>query len=385
MLHEFVHCKNRDVQINTIMCMFQILYWFNPLVYFAFKQMRMDRELACDASVLEILPREFHINYGQTLLKFVKSLSPAYALSFAANMGDSKPHIIKRIIHIASYTTESGLLKAKSVCLFILMFLLIFTKIPVFSTLAANGNDRFIFEADNVLYIDLSDFFGDFEGSFVLYDLNASFFTIHNRDMSMTRMSPNSTYKIVSALIALDIGILETDNTEREWDGKIYPFEAWNQNQNLVSAMYNSVNWYFQDFDAQIGMEKLYSYLMQLSYGNRDLSGGIADFWMESSLRISPLEQVELLTGLYRNDTVFCASHVNALKDVLRLTEINGAVLSGKTGTGVINGSAVNGWFIGYVETGSNTFIFATYIQGEDNARGSMAAEIALSILGSVW
>jgi len=37
MLHELVHCKNKDILINIIMCLFQILYWFNPLVYLAFK------------------------------------------------------------------------------------------------------------------------------------------------------------------------------------------------------------------------------------------------------------------------------------------------------------------------------------------------------------
>jgi len=380
-LHELSHCKNKDIKINSIMCLFQIFFWFNPLVYLAFHQMRLDRELACDVSVLEMLPQESHIDYGGTLLNFVNRISRPSMLLFAADMGGEKPQIIKRVKHIADYKTESQVLRVKSICIFALMVILVLCKIPVISTLAYSNDNQFHFQADNIVHEDFSRFFAEFEGSFVLYDLNAGIYTIHNMDMSMTRVSPNSTYKIVSALIALEAGVLAADNTFREWDGTEYPFESWNQNQHLTSAMQHSVNWYFQGFDATVGMERLYSYLTRLSYGNRNISGGIEDFWIESSLRISPLEQVEFMKNFYQHNTLFATEHINTLKDALWLQERDGTVLSGKTGTGAINGRLTNGWFIGYVEMGSNTFIFATYIQGEDNAGGSAAAQIALSIL----
>ena len=67
--------------------------------------------------------------------------------------------------------------------------------------------------------------------------------------------------------------------------------------------------------------------------------------------------------------------------DAMWLNEASEAILSGKTGTGIVNNSFVNGWFIGYVETGGRMFVFATYIQGEDNAGGSIAMQITHSIL----
>jgi len=264
------------------------------------------------------------------------------------------------------------------------MAIFIFAKLPVISVLANNGDDRFHFQGDNVIYTDLSYFFGGLDGSFVLYDLGTGMHTIHNRDMSVTRVSPNSTYKILSGLIALETGALDARDTRREWDGTVHPFDAWNQNQCLVSAMGYSVSWYFQALDTQVGMEKLHFYLTQLSYGNQNLSGGIGDFWVESSLGISPLEQVFFLVNLYRNNTLFDAGHVDTMIDALRLSERDGAVLSGKTGTGVINGSVVNGWFVGYVLTGGDTYVFATYIVGDEDAGGSIAARITLSILESM-
>jgi len=380
MMHELTHYKNKDIKINAIMSLFQILYWFNPLVYLVFNQMRIDRELACDTAVLKMLPRESHIAYGKTLLNFVDRQPRSAVFFLAAGLCGSKTQIVKRVKHIASYTAESAFSKVKSVCIFALMGIVVLCQIPILSALAGNNDSRFNFQVDNVQYADLSHFFGDFEGSFVLYDLDTGVYTIHNRDMSVTRVSPSSTYKIFSALIALETGVLDAGNSLQEWDGVVHHFDAWNQNQNLASAMQYSVNWYFQNIDAQVGIEELYFYLSLLSYGNRDLSGGM-DFWIESSLRISPVEQVGLLRDFYLNSTVFATEHVDTLKDVLRLSERNGAVLSGKTGTGIINGRFVSGWLIGYVENNGRGFIFATYIQGEDNAGGSAAAGITLSIL----
>ncbi len=381
LLHELTHCKNGDIAVNSIMCLFQILYWFNPLVYLVLREMRLDREMACDTSVLKMLPEECYISYGETLLTFAHKMSSADAFYFAADIGGSKPQIIKRIKHIAYFRTESKLLKAKSMCIFAILGILILGQIPTISVLAAYDDDRYYFKADQVKYEDLSPFFDGAEGSFVLYDLKSDLYTIHNKNMSVTRVSPDSTYKIYSALIALETGVIDTEHSVREWDGTTYPFEAWNQDQNLTSAMQNSVSWYFQDIDAQVGVKELNSYFTLLDYGNHNLSGNIADYWMESSLRISPVEQVNLLKAFCQNDTIFRAEYVDTIKDILRLSEKDGAVLSGKTGTGSVNGKVINGWFIGYVEKNDRTFIFATNIQGKDNAGGRTAAQITLSIL----
>ena len=149
----------------------------------------------------------------------------------------------------------------------------------------------------------------------------------------------------------------------------------------MESAVKNSVNWYFQDIDKQIGKEKLQSYYKKMAYGNYNLAGRVSDYWLESSLEISPVEQVQMLKDFYTNSMIFKKENIHTVKNALKLSEKNGAVLSGKTGTGAVNGKNINGWFIGYVEKGGKTFIFAANIQNEDNAKGSTAANITLSIL----
>ena len=52
-------------------------------------------------------------------------------------------------------------------------------------------------------------------------------------------------------------------------DHKHYPFDAWNKEQNLNTAMQNSVNWYFERISDQIPKNYTATQLKQLNYGNK--------------------------------------------------------------------------------------------------------------------
>ncbi len=379
-LHELIHHKHKDVLINYLMCLLQILYWFNPIVLWAFKEMRTDREMACDNAVLNLISKPHYTDYGLTILRFAEILSKPILMPMATGMSGSKKQITRRVKEIAYFKGESLTIKFKSLCIFTLIGLLIFGQSPLISVMAKE-NDSYKFHAENVLYEDLSEFFEGFDGSFVLYDLRNGKFSIYNKEKSIKRVSPNSTYKIYSALTALDKGLITPENSYRDWDGSIQPYEQWNKGQDLSSAMMDSVNWYFQDVDKAIGIRELESYYKQMKYGNYDLSGGVNSFWIESSLLISPFEQVLLLKDFCLNNTIFKSKHIDTVKDAIKLSEKDDAVLFGKTGTGSVNGNGTNGWFIGYVEKDGNTYIFATNIGHKTGASGSIAAKITLSIL----
>ena len=62
------------------------------------------------------------------------------------------------------------------------------------------------------------------------------------------------------------------------------------------------------------------------------------------------------------------------------LSDNNSVKVYGKTGTGKIGNADVNGWFIGYIETVDNTYVFAINIKNEKNANGQKAIEITTSI-----
>ena len=58
-------------------------------------------------------------------------------------------------------------------------------------------------------------------------------------------------------------------------------------------------------------------------------------------------------------------------------------VLYGKTGTGRIDDKDINGWFVGFVEKGDNVYIFATNIEADENATGSISMEKTIDILNN--
>ena len=109
--------------------------------------------------------------------------------------------------------------------------------------------------------------------------------------------------------------IITPENSFIAWNGETYPFEAWNADQTLQSAMNSSVNWYFESVDEQLGAANISNYIQEIGYGNENISGDFSTYWMESSLKISPIEQVELLTQLQNNNFGFAPENINAVKD----------------------------------------------------------------------
>ena len=108
---------------------------------------------------------------------------------------------------------------------------------------------------------------------------------------------------------------------------------------------------------------------------------------MESVLKISPIEQVELLSKLYNNTLEFKQENINTIKQSICLSSSESGNFYGKTGTGRVNGQDINGWFIGFIETSNNTYYFATNINSNRNAAGSTASKITMSILTdmNIW
>lgn len=378
LLHELTHIKHRDLFLNRFLALMQALYWYHPVVWIGLREMRKDQEVGCDLSVLSMLEENSYLDYGKTLIRFAENIGRR--LSFVSQIAGSEKEIRRRIRCIASYRKESRWKQLKSRFLLTVTSLMLLAFIPVMSVNASSGS-FYPFYPEHMKQLDLDSCFYGYEGSFILYGVNSHQYYIYNQKAGTSRISPDSTYKIYSALCALEQGVITPGSSYMKWDGSAFPFEAWNQDQNLNTAMSRSVNWYFKALDEKSGISALKSCIRQLEYGNQDLSGGIGGYWLESSLKISPVEQVELLTRLCQGTLPFQPDHMKAVKDSLYISDSQGVSLYGKTGTGNINGKDVNGWFIGFAQSQDETYVFSTNIQSDKSANGRTAAAITLDIL----
>lgn len=83
--HELAHVRRWDTLTQWVAHLALALFWFNPLVWMAARQMREEREHACDDAVLSIGTRP--VEYADHLLNIVRSLGsaegPAAALAMA--------------------------------------------------------------------------------------------------------------------------------------------------------------------------------------------------------------------------------------------------------------------------------------------------------------
>ena len=387
LLHELQHYRHKDAIANYLMNFAGVLYWFNPFVWFALREMRNDREVACDTSVLKMLEEDDYEDYGNTLINFIEkvSISP---FPFASSLSGNMKQMMRRIINIASYEKPTFCKKLKGMTVFILTTVLILGLTPFISTYAADENHyQWKSSSENISYVDFSKYFRKYEGSFVLYDLGNDTWSIYDIKHATLRVAPDSTYKIYDALFGLEEGVITPEDSFIAWNGEKYPFEAWNADQTLQSAMTSSVNWYFQAIDKQLASTDIYNYIQQIGYGNENVSGNLSTYWLESSLKISPVEQVKLLTKLQNNSLGFSSENINAVKDAICLSSSDAGTFYGKTGTGRVDGQDVNGWFIGYIETADNPCFFATNLGADSDATGGNATEITMSILSdmNIW
>ena len=68
--HELMHFKRGDHILSLALSILNAIYWFNPIVWIAFKQMRADMETACDSDVV----RRFSSNERSTYAAIILSL-----------------------------------------------------------------------------------------------------------------------------------------------------------------------------------------------------------------------------------------------------------------------------------------------------------------------
>jgi bla regulator protein BlaR1 len=102
-LHELSHVKRGDILLNWLTTGLLILHWFNPLVWFAFRRMQADRELACDALALAHTGDAENQSYGQTIIKLLETFCRPARSPGMVGILENKNQMKRRISMIAKF------------------------------------------------------------------------------------------------------------------------------------------------------------------------------------------------------------------------------------------------------------------------------------------
>jgi beta-lactamase class D len=232
-------------------------------------------------------------------------------------------------------------------------------------------------------------------GTFVACVTEGSRLIVSDDSRCDTPLLPASTFKIPNSLIALDTGVVRDADAEIfKWDGVQRPFEAWNRDHTLRSAIAASAVPVYQEIARRIGPERMHKYLDAFEYGNRNIGGGIDRFWLTGDLRISAIQQVDFLDRLRRGALPASQRAQDITRDILPVNNSGDALIRNKTGlVGVDDRTQAGairpqlGWIVGWAEKGGKQTLFALNLDIRESRHvGSRLklAEQCLRDIGSI-
>jgi len=226
-------------------------------------------------------------------------------------------------------------------------------------------------------------------GTFVGYKTDDYLIIASDKDRSGQAMLPASTFKIPNSVIALETGVVgDPDKDVFKWDGVVRSIEGWNRDHTMRSAIAASAVPVYQEIARRIGAERMQKYVDLFEYGNRDIGGGIDQFWLTGSLRIDPVQQIDFVDRLRRGALPVAKRSQELVRDILPVTKSGDAVIRAKTGlVGAEAGKPSLGWLVGWAEKAGTSTVFALNIDVREPrhiAARMKLAELCLGDIGAI-
>lgn len=141
-MHELAHFKRKDLFFNLIMLLTVSVHFFNPIVWYIFKCIREDIELAADEYVVRKMNQNEKKQYGLTLIHMLElNQTNKYAINFLC-MSDTERNMGRRIKMIKKP------LKNKIFSIIFVIFIMIVAIVIIF--IKSPKEENIILPADNI-------------------------------------------------------------------------------------------------------------------------------------------------------------------------------------------------------------------------------------------
>ena len=245
--------------------------------------------------------------------------------------------------------------------------------------------------ADRIHAQQLSAAFADcgLVGSITIYDYQKQQWIASDIEDSHVRTLPASTFKIVNTLIALETGVIASEEEIIPWPDT-YDTTRYGHRPEIYHSMsmheafIKSAGWAYVELAKKVGKARYAQYLGQLDYGNGNLNSAGTDFWNFGGFGVSPVEQIKTLVGIYEERYPFASRSYATLKELMLAEQTAAYTIRAKTGW-TRDGGIDTGWWVGYVEQQGNVLFFATRLikpRTESNTRfGPCRKEITKKVL----
>lgn len=186
------------------------------------------------------------------------------------------------------------------------------------------------------------------------------------------RMPPCQTYEIAGDLMGLDAGVIAPTG-KVAWDHTPQPSASWQQDADMKTAFANSIGWWQTRIAQRLGHDTVRDTLHRLNYGNGEVGGSLAKFWMGPTeggqLGVSTRDQADFLRRLYAGKLPVKPSSAAAVEQVMAAETRGEAQITGKGGNcaTISDSSREVAWYVGRLKSGAHDWTFAASLEGDSN------------------
>ena len=220
-------------------------------------------------------------------------------------------------------------------------------------------------------------------GTFVLYDVSADRYTVHNRARAKVRYVPASTFKVPNTLIGLSLGSVASVDEVLPYGGRPQPLAVWEQDMSLREAIKVSNVPVYQELARRTGLKRMREQVAKLDYGNGTIGTVVDKFWLVGPLKISAVEQAVFQARLAQDKLPFPKTAMAGTREIMLTEKTPGYSLYSKTGwtDASVPGT---GWWAGWVQKGDRVYAFALNIDIVGDADGPKRVPLGKASLAAL-
>ena len=128
-LHERVHIARKDVWMKYLAVAFLGLFWFQPVLWFAYRMFINDMEEACDETVLHRKGKEYCAEYARTLVEVSYQAGQVRGVAIGYGNGEVKARV-EQVMRYERAKTSVKVVAVVICCLFMVLSIPVSWQIP---------------------------------------------------------------------------------------------------------------------------------------------------------------------------------------------------------------------------------------------------------------